>query len=143
MTRQEIQKAFEIASDKPLLDDIAKQRALEATQTYFLRIEDQNKPLHLFPHFRERLTKLVACRNVNFSLGWNTCLDENTAIAKYLTRDLHSASLSDQYPITNDCVRCSRTPCWLSDPTLFPKCDPFTLFIGVALPGEQKHESTL
>ncbi len=143
MTRQELQKAFEIASDKPLLGAIAKQRALEATPTFFLRIEDQNKPLQLLPPLREKLTKSVTCSDVSFSLGWNTWLDENTAIAKHLTRDLHTASLSDQYPNANDGVRCSRTSCWLSDPTLFPKCDPFTLFIGVALPGEQKHESTL
>lgn len=138
MTRQEFQKAFELAKDKPLRDAVAKQRVLDISPMNFLTFHHLEKPLQLIPLVRESQTKFDACKTISFSLGWNYRLDLDVANGKNLIGDNHATLLPKHWTSANYSTHRSLTPLGSNDPTVFPNFDHFTQTFGIDLTGAQK-----
>ena len=85
MTRQDFQKAFEVARDQPLGVVGDEEIGLEAIVINTLTFQNLEEALKLLPLVREGPTKLAAYREVGNSLVRNDRLDEAIANGKEFT----------------------------------------------------------
>ena len=85
MTRQDFQKAFELAREQPLDVDSDEDIGLEATVINILTFRNLEDAVQLLPLVREGPTKLAAYREVGHGLVRNDRLDEAIANGNNLT----------------------------------------------------------